>query len=911
MIAHRLRFKKVLVVLDDIAHNDHLENLAGDLDWFGKGNRIIATTRDKHLIGKNDVVYEVTTLRDHQAIKLFNQYAFKDEVPSECFEKLLLEVVNHAKGLPLALKVWGSFLHKRDITEWRSAIEQMKIKSKYCKLPTVLVYTEGSTEGIMPVEAIWCTYIRKLCFSKEAMNNMKRLRILYIRHTDDEWRSPWFEYFPSFSSSSDFEFVPYNSNCHDGSIEYLPDNLCWFVWHDYPWKSLPENFKPQKLVHLDLRWSSLHKLCTKRKLDLTGSISLMQTPDFMGMPNLEYLNLSGCTSLKEVHHSLGYSRKLIRLEKFPEILGRMKPKLDISVGLRDKGTTIIYHSAPSFGKLKNLVTLHLGDCSKLENLPEEIGDLENLEWLEASGPLISQPPSSIIWLNKLKILNFAKQETGGDLVDGVFFVFPHVNERLRSLETLMLSYCNLIDGGLPEDIGCLSSLKNLYLQGNNFEHLPRSIAQLGSLQHLDLSECRRLKEFPGVNMVEGFRSLKILDLSYCNLIDGGLSEDIGCLSSLKDLRLKEFVGVNVAKGLRSLYILKLSNCNLIDGGLPEDIGCLSSLVNLYLNGNNFEHLPRNISQLGALRYLNLSDCKRLTQLPEDIGCLSSLEELYLNGNNFEHLPRSIAQLGALRSLDLSECRRLTHLPELPPEIYTLHADCHMALKSIHNLVTKKKKSQRLIFTPLSYGAYNGSIYNSFAHALFQNISSLQHYISASDSLSLREFTIEHPGKKIPSWFHHRGTYESVSVNLNDNWYVRDNFLGFAVCYSGRIIETKAYLIPLCNRIPWMIQNLSLSDGLISDTESTIHFFFVPLSSFWDTSKANRKTPNDYGTIGLTFSGHRKDYGFRLLYKDELENEALLQMRGDNDEPTEHSIRTRRSTPVSSKMLQLFPTSPGF
>ncbi|KAH0781839.1 hypothetical protein KY290_001437 [Solanum tuberosum] len=129
MIAHRLRFKKVLVVLDDIDHSDHLDNLVGDLDWFGKGSRIIATTRDRHLLGKN-VVYEVTALLDHDAIKLFHQYAFKEEVPGECFEKLSLEVIDHAKGLPLALKVWDSFLHKRDIIEWRSAIEQMKIKSK-------------------------------------------------------------------------------------------------------------------------------------------------------------------------------------------------------------------------------------------------------------------------------------------------------------------------------------------------------------------------------------------------------------------------------------------------------------------------------------------------------------------------------------------------------------------------------------------------------------------------------------------------------------------------------------------------------------------------------------------------------------------------------------------------------------
>ncbi|XP_016514558.2 TMV resistance protein N-like [Nicotiana tabacum] len=123
LMARRLRFKKVLIVLDVI---DHLDYLAGDPGWFGNGSRIIATIRDKHVTGKNDIVYEVTTLLEHDAIQLFNQYAFKEEVPDECFEKLTLEVVSYANGLPLALKVWGSFLYKRDIIEWKSVVKQMK-----------------------------------------------------------------------------------------------------------------------------------------------------------------------------------------------------------------------------------------------------------------------------------------------------------------------------------------------------------------------------------------------------------------------------------------------------------------------------------------------------------------------------------------------------------------------------------------------------------------------------------------------------------------------------------------------------------------------------------------------------------------------------------------------------------------
>ncbi|XP_049346823.1 TMV resistance protein N-like [Solanum verrucosum] len=820
MIARRLRFKKVLVVLDDIDHRDHLDYLVGNLDWYGDGSRIIVTTRDKHLIETNDVVYEMTTLADHQAIKLFNQYAFiKEEVPNKCFEKLSMEVVHHARGLPLALKVWGSLLHKRDITEWRSAIEEMKnncnseivekLRISYDRLniiqqdifldiscffrgkdkdyimqilescysganiglrilmdkslvfisinntiemhdliqemgkyvvkmqkksgePSRIWHTEDFKEvmvnntGTMTIEAIWFTCFEQICFNKEVMKNMKRLRILCI--ADGRLNR-----FSSPHSSIDSKYIL------NGSIEFLSNNLQWVYWEQYPWVSLPDNFKPQRLVHLYLGWSLLHDLWTKRKLlpclrwlDLSFSDRLMQTPNFTGMPNLECLNLKRCRSLKKVHPSLGNCKKLnklslyrckslerfpcvnveslehldlegcLKLDKFPNFFGRMKLELEIKVegtGIRELPSSIQYLThitkkhllgmknleAPfteldlagmkklialpsSIGMLKGLVKLDVSWCLKLESLPEEIGDLENLVNLDASCTRISKPPSSIVRLNKLKFLNFA----GQCLEDGVYFVFPQVNEGLRSLEILNLSSCNLIDGGLPEDIGCLSSLKKL-----------------------DLSK-----------------------------------------------------------------------------------------------------------------------------------------------NNFEHLPRSIAQLGALEALYLSYCKRLTQLPEFPEQLDKIDA----------------------------YWS-NDSICNS----LFQNISSLQqHDISASDSLSLRAFVSWE--ENIPSWFHHRGFDKSVSVNLPENWYVRDNFLGFAVCYSGELIDMTAQLISLCDDgTSGITRKLALSNH--SDWNSKIYFFLIPFAGLWDTCKAIGKTPNDYGLITLCFSGEMNKYGLRLLYKDDPEFDA--------------------------------------
>ncbi|KAH0728085.1 hypothetical protein KY284_003950 [Solanum tuberosum] len=343
----------------------------------------------------------------------------------------------------------------------------------------------------------------------------------------------------------------------------------------------------------------------------------------------------------------------------------MKPKLEIKMscsGLREIPSSIIeQRTCRLIYRAKDEFYAKPCFSSKQHFLPEELGDLEKLEKVDANFTLISQPPSSIVRLNKLKLLTFAKQKSEAR----VYFVFPRVNEGLFSLKHLDLSDCNLIDGGLPEDVGSLSSLEMLNLS-----------AQLGALQYLDLSYCKRLKELPGFM---GMQNLETLDLSHCNLIDGGLVEDIGCLSSLKVLDL--------------------------------------------------------------------------------------------SGNNFEHLPQRIAQ-------------RLIRLQE----------------------------------------AYTASRIST-------------NDISDSQSLSLRVFTS--CTNNIPSLFHHQGMDTRVSVNLPENWYVSDNFLGFVVCYSGKLIDIRAQLIPLCvDGKLLMPQKLALSNHLECLQESKIHFFLVPIACLWDASNAN-------------------------------------------------------------------------
>ncbi|PHT99674.1 TMV resistance protein N [Capsicum chinense] len=549
MIPKRLRYMKVLIVLDDIDHSDHLEYLAGGFHWFGGGSRVVITTRNRQLIDNDDKIYEVPTLPDDEAMLLFNQHAFKNKIPDERFKTFSLEVVNHAKGLPLALKVWGSLLCRKDLTQWRRIIDKIKDKSTseiveklkisydgleseeqkmfldmacflrgYHKSEVLRVlesYSIGSECGLdvlidkslvfisgddklemhdliedmgryvvkmqkelgepsriwdvedfeevmlnntetKAMESIWLENdsVKKLFFSKEVMKNMKRLKLLYINKFDT----------------------------HD-AIEYLPNSLGWIQIFGYPWESLPEDFEPKTLVHLDLfQEFTVSTKARSQPLMKPDSNARFQGDAKFGafvfgvlVESLEYLDLEKCYSL----------------EKFPEMIGEVKPssnqyRTHITRGVLCLNKMKNLVALPSsICKLKCLVKLNVSYCFKVESFPEEIGDLENLEELDARFTLISRPPSSIVRLNKLKFLSFEKNKKKPSsteyLTQGVLFVFPRVNKGLRSLKILNLCHCNLIDGGLLEDIGCLHSLEELTLSGNNFEYFPQSIAQLGAL----------------------------------------------------------------------------------------------------------------------------------------------------------------------------------------------------------------------------------------------------------------------------------------------------------------------------------------------------------------------------------------------------------------------------------------------
>ncbi|KAF5788862.1 putative TIR domain, P-loop containing nucleoside triphosphate hydrolase [Helianthus annuus] len=112
MMERMMGSRKVLVVLDDVDDIDQLEALAGKPTWFKSGSRIIVTTRDEHVLIASRVkfIHDVDLLSHEEAISLFSWYAFGREIPIQGYEELSEGVVvDYAAGLPLTIKVLGSF----------------------------------------------------------------------------------------------------------------------------------------------------------------------------------------------------------------------------------------------------------------------------------------------------------------------------------------------------------------------------------------------------------------------------------------------------------------------------------------------------------------------------------------------------------------------------------------------------------------------------------------------------------------------------------------------------------------------------------------------------------------------------------------------------------------------------------
>ncbi|KAJ9676135.1 hypothetical protein PVL29_024908 [Vitis rotundifolia] len=696
-IKARLHFKKVLIVIDDVNSSKVLEVLVGNHDWFGQGSRIIVTTRNKHLLVMHgvDEVYEIRKLNNDNALELFSHYAFKQVHPQEDYVELSKRVIVYAQGLPLALKVLGSFLFSKSKHEWESELAKLR------RIPNMEIQDvlQVSFYGLDDKERD--IFLDIACFFKGEDKDYV-MKIL--------------------NGCGFFPDIGIRVLIEKSLITILDNRL---MMHDLLQEMGREIVRQTSLKEPGKRsrlWfhEDVHHVLTKRTateeveamfLDLSNLEEILFTTEaFARMNRLRLLKVyksqdprdEVCTSQKEeckVQFSRDFKFHYDDLRylywhgyPFRSLSSDFNPKglVDLSmpyshikqlwkgVKVLDKlkfmelSSSKLLTETPDFSGITNLERLVFEDCTHLHKIHPSLGGL-----------------SKLVFLSLRNCINLRHFPSSG---------------KLESLQILILSGCSKLEK-FPEIRGYMEHLSELYLGGTAIMELPSSIEYASGLVLLDLKNCKKFRSFP--TCIHNLKSLETLIFSG-SLESEDVQENFGNLEWFKKL----YSNGTAIRGMPSSISLFRNLGVLSFGGCSGPPALSWSLPRRSSHSIDFLLL----SDLCSLQHLDLSHCNLSEEADlSKLGLLSSLKKLNLSGNNFVSLPSNVlSRLSQLTRLDLHNCRSLQALLELPSSIQSIDA---------HNCTS-------LEIIP------NQSIFKSLYHASFMNCFQLMEYQSSLETLFL-------------------------------------------------------------------------------------------------------------------------------------------------------------------------------
>ncbi|OJJ14677.1 hypothetical protein BKI52_41295 [marine bacterium AO1-C] len=266
---------------------------------------------------------------------------------------------------------------------------------------------------------------------------------------------------------------------------------------------------------------------------------------------------------------------------------------------------------------------------------------------------------------------------GGDSLV-VLLKEKHVR-KLPHLNTLIINSLELTN--LPKNLARLSQLRHLELANCNLTKIPDVVWQCKNLQTLNVS-CNQIKEIPP--SIVQLQQLRILVLG--SAVCGGnpltnLPEALTKLPNLTDLllsytdfeKLPDLVGDLVhlktlqmlhMKRLRELpaSLIRLKNLEVLEihSYAPIELFTvphsgwyrLRKLRLLYMNLPGLKTLPRAMFQLPYLQHLSLMGNRDLSQVSSQIRTLQSLEVLDVSFTQVKQLPVEMKQLPHLKQIRL-------------------------------------------------------------------------------------------------------------------------------------------------------------------------------------------------------------------------------------------------------------------
>ncbi|CAN6556198.1 unnamed protein product [Malus baccata var. baccata] len=663
-LSEQLRGKKFLIVLDDIWNKDDSDlydlwtRLQSPFGIGAGGSKIIVTTRDVNvatIMGATGV-HNLECMADDDCLEIFERHAFRgiNNGKPVNYDLIKTRIVEKCRGLPLAARTLGGLLRCKEKDEWGEILNNK-------------LWNLADKSGILPVLKLSYHYLPsnlKRCFAycsilpNDYEFGEKQLILLWMaegliqqKHDDNkQMEDLGRDYFRELLARSLFQESSKNNSR--------------YVMHD--------------LVNDLAQWAA-GEICFRLE-DKQGN-------------NLQ----SNC--FRRARHSsfiAGRFDGVTRFEDFPKA-ERLRTFLPLSLS-----DSRVWHNNLSrkvtFELLPQLQFLRVLSFNgyKITDLPESIGDLRLLQYLDLSYTYIASLPKSTSTLYNLQTL----------ILEGCSQLksLPANMSNLIKLRHLNNSGASSLEG-MPLQLGRLTNLHSLLLFVVSEGSDQSGIREIGPLLHLRGTLC--LSGLENVTDVEDARRanlkckerldslvLKWYHSSDTRETESAVLDMLQPHTKLKELTIKGYAREEFSSWVggplfSNMVLVRLEECNNCLS-LPP-LGQLPRLKELYIRGMNavesvgaefygecilpfplleilefvdMQHwkvwrlfqLDHGSGVFPCLKRLSIKECSKLEgKLPEKLDLLAELEIV-----KCEELTVSIANYKQLRQLNIDGCKVLEH-----------------------------------------------------------------------------------------------------------------------------------------------------------------------------------------------------------------------------------------------------------
>ncbi|AES76259.2 disease resistance protein (TIR-NBS-LRR class) [Medicago truncatula] len=486
-IKERLHGKKILLILDDVDKLDQLDALAGGLDWFGPGSRVIITTRDKHLLDCHGIekTYAVEELNGTEALELLRWKAFKNEKVPSSYEDILKRAVVYASGLPLAIEVVGSNLFGKSIAECESTLDKYgRIPHKDIQKILRLSYDALEEEEQSVFLDIAC------CIKGCRLEKVKQILHAHYGYSIESHIGVLVD--KSLINISWCCFSGIKVTLHE-LIEVMGKEV---VRQESPkepgersrlWSQddivhvLKENTGTGKTEMICMNLHSMESVIDKKgkafkKMTRLKTLIIENGHCSKGLKylrsSLKALKWEGCLSKSLSSSILSKASEIKSFSNFSSFVFMQKFQ-DMTILILDHCEYLTH--IPDVSGLSNLEKLSFEYCKNLITIHNSIGHLNKLERLSAFGcrTLKRFPPLGLASLKELKLSCCYSLKS-----------FPKLLCKMTNIDKIWFWYTSIRE--LPSSFQNLSELDEL------------SVREFGMLSHINLYDCKSLEEIRGI-----------------------------------------------------------------------------------------------------------------------------------------------------------------------------------------------------------------------------------------------------------------------------------------------------------------------------------------------------------------------------------------------------------------------------